>query len=72
MFEYYVTATIICPTCMRRNGISNDPVLGTTGNIMTPCALCGRDGADYKIMLIFNDRGIRPGNEMLMAHLEGK
>lgn len=72
MLDYYITATVLCQTCMNNSAMNNDAVLGTTGNIMTPCAMCGREGADHKVVLLFDEKGIMPGNGMLMAQWEGK
>lgn len=72
MIDYYATVTAVCDHCMETHAVVKEYCMGTTGKIYTPCAMCGQDGQDRNIILVFNTEGIMPGNEMLDAHWQGK
>lgn len=72
MLDYFATVTCICQHCMEVHDMDDSSTVGTTYDTYVPCAICGEDGQNRRIVLLFNTEGIMPGNEMLHAHFEGK
>lgn len=72
MLDYHLEVTIVCLRCQVEHSMTDEHKVGTTGVIVTPCAMCGREGAGHDVFLVFNSTRTPPWNEDLVAYWEGK